>query len=178
MNVLSLIWRNKTVSSKSGTAFAEQEPHALNILIAGRGAVGSLYGWLLSRSGNNVTHLVRDNVNSEDATLEIDFVDRSKSLSNHIRETYHARCVTDLRMGKECDLAILPIQVQQVQQTLESLRDLPSTIVVVILTSVWEPLSNLDELVSPRTCIFGYPTVSAICADRVLHAVSKSRVVL
>jgi 2-dehydropantoate 2-reductase len=123
----------------------------MHVLIVGTGVVGTICGWALAESGNEVTHLIRHGRAGEvEPRPQLDIVDRRKGHPKHFVGTYHRHITDDLTSGPSgWDLVIVPTKPSQVLDALAT--TVPHTVGAghLLLTQNWSGMAEIEGVI-PR----------------------------
>ena len=94
----------------------------MRVLIIGRGVVGTIYGWALSKAGIDVIHVVRKERVSTDT---LDLLDLRAGYPKHTRTTYAPKTVRQISRANDFDLVIVATSHYQAVEALQ--QYLPDT---------------------------------------------------
>ena len=89
----------------------------MRVLIIGRGVVGTIYGWALSKVGIDVTHVVRKQGLPDTDTL--DLLDLRPGYPKNAQATYIPKTVTQISPSDDFDLVIVATKHYQAVQAIE-----------------------------------------------------------
>jgi 2-dehydropantoate 2-reductase len=100
----------------------------MQVLVIGRGVVGTIYGWALSKGGIDVSHIVRRQ--GLRATDTLDLLDLRPGFPKHTRVIYAPKTVGRIRPSDGFDLVIVATKhyqaTQAVEQYLRAMRLTPA----------------------------------------------------
>lgn len=126
----------------------------MKVLIVGRGVVGTIYGWALSKAGIDVTHVVRKE--GLPATVTLDLLDRRTGYPKHSRVTYAPKTVTQISPSDGFDLVIVATKHYQAAQAIQQyLPDTPGA-VFLLFTANWDGTEEIDRLLPRSSLLWGY----------------------
>jgi 2-dehydropantoate 2-reductase len=131
----------------------------MNILIIGRGAIGSLYGWALAKVGHSVTYYVRPGrANQYGPTLKVDILDaRTRMQGVRVRETFSTHLVEDLPANHNYDLIIVSVQHYRLPEVVDFLAHRMGNTTVLMFNNIWtDPHEEVAALPSDQL-VWGFP---------------------
>ena len=143
----------------------------MKVLIIGRGVVGTIYGWALSKAGIDVTHVVRHSVFKPGlpGTVTLDLLDLRPGYPKHARVTYSPKTITEIGLAGSTgstgpaggfDLVIVATKHYQ---AVEAIRQyLPDVLraVFLLFTANWEGTEEIDRLLPRSSMLWGYSASS------------------
>jgi|SRR5579864_1723355 len=124
----------------------------MRVLVVGAGIVGTIYGWALAESGNDVVHLVRSGrAAALREGLLLDIFDRRKGRKRNFRGLYKLRVVETLSATDTFALIIVPTKHYALTQTLEEIVSQAGAADFLLLTQNWRGTKEVDSILpSPR----------------------------
>ncbi|MGD0297864.1 MAG: 2-dehydropantoate 2-reductase N-terminal domain-containing protein [Bryobacteraceae bacterium] len=126
----------------------------MNVLIIGRGVVGTIYGWALSTSGIKVTHVVRKE--GLPTTDTLDLFDLRKGYPKHTRADYTPKTVRQISPSDGFDLVIVATKhYQAVQAIRQYLADVPAA-TILLFTANWDGTEDIDRILARSSAVWGY----------------------
>jgi len=126
----------------------------MKVLIVGRGVVGTIYGWALSKAGIDVTHVVRKE--GLPATDTLDLLDLRTGYPKHTRVTYAPKTVGQIGPSDGFDLVIVATKHYQAAQAVQQyLPDAPRAI-FLLFTANWDGTEEIDRLLPRSSILWGY----------------------
>ncbi len=128
----------------------------MKILIIGTGVIGSIYGWQLSESGNQITHYVRtgQKENIEKNGLLIRCLDTRKHGKPFVEKLYKPN-VTEQYNGAY-DLIIVPVKANQLKSILPVLTCVDKNTDILFLQNIWiSHLQEIEKCLSDSRIIYG-----------------------
>jgi 2-dehydropantoate 2-reductase len=131
----------------------------MNILIVGRGAIGSLYGLALAKAGHSVTYYVRPGrANRYGPTLTLDILDtRTRMQGVRIRETFSTHLVEDLPLAHNYDLIIVSVQHYRLPEVVAFLAHRVGNATLLMFNNVWtDPHEEVAALPADQV-VWGFP---------------------
>jgi 2-dehydropantoate 2-reductase len=131
----------------------------MNILIVGRGAIGSLYGWALAKAGHSVMYYVRPGrANQYGPTLTLDILDaRTRMQGVRIRETFSTHFVEDLPADHTYDLIIVSVQHYRLPEVVNFLTNRVGNATVLMFNNIWtDPHEEVAALPADQL-VWGFP---------------------
>lgn len=128
----------------------------MKLLIVGAGVVGSIFGWALAGSENEVTHFVRPGRAARFANgLTMDVLDRRAGHSRRSIVNYPIRVTETLPSTEHFDLVIVPTRHYTLEQTLQQVVPLTRGADYLLLTQNWQGTEQIDRLIDPAHYCFG-----------------------
>jgi 2-dehydropantoate 2-reductase len=126
----------------------------MKVLIIGRGVVGTIYGWALSKVGIDVTHVVRKE--GLPATDTLDVLDLRNGYPKHTRVTYAPKVVGQISSSDGFDLVIVATKHYQAAQAIQQyLPDAPRA-TFLLFTANWDGTEEIDLLLPRSSILWGY----------------------
>jgi 2-dehydropantoate 2-reductase len=130
----------------------------MKILIIGRGVVGTIYGWALSKAGIDVTHVVR--TEGCPATDTLDLLDLRAGYPRRSRLTYSPKTVAQISPSDGFDLVIVATKHYQAAQAIQQyLPDTPGA-TFLLFTANWDGTEEIDRLLPRSSILWGYAAAS------------------
>lgn len=128
----------------------------MKILIVGAGVIGTVYGWILSEAGNDITHFVRKGKSIKlKSGVEIDILDSRKNHKGKFIRKYSIKTTESLKKTDNYDLVIVPTKPYQLEEALRQLADKLSRTDYLLLTQNWYGTENIDRIIPQTNYIFG-----------------------
>jgi 2-dehydropantoate 2-reductase len=126
----------------------------MRVLIIGRGVVGTIYGWALSKAGIDVTHVVRKE--GLPATAILDLLDLRAGYPKHTRATYTPKTVGRISRSDGFDLVIVATKHYQAAQAIRQyLPDAPGA-TILLFTANWDGTEDIDRILPRSSALWGY----------------------
>jgi 2-dehydropantoate 2-reductase len=126
----------------------------MRVLIIGRGVVGTIYGWALSKAGIDVTHIVRKE--GLPATNTLDLLDLRTGYPRHSRVTYVPKTLGQISPSDCFDLVIVATKHYQAAQAIQQyLPDAPRA-TFLLFTANWDGTEEIDRLLPRSSILWGY----------------------
>jgi len=126
----------------------------MNVLIIGRGVVGTIYGFVLSKAGIHVTHVVRKE--RLPVTDTLDLLDLRTGYPKHSRVTYAPKTVREISRAGDFDLVIVATKHYQAVQAIQQyLPDAPRA-TILLFTANWDGTENIDRILPRSSALWGY----------------------
>jgi 2-dehydropantoate 2-reductase len=144
----------------------------MKTLIVGVGNVGVIYGWALSETGADTTHVVRkESVDKYSGDIKIDVMDmRGDSLINY-HTSYRPRIIDDVAPEEGYDLVIVATNHFQAANAVRQYRDFVPGADFLMFTANWAGTGEIDELLPRSRYLWGFSVSSGgRSGDGVLHA--------
>ena len=130
----------------------------VKVLIIGRGVVGTIYGWALSRAGVDVTHVVRKQQLPSTETL--DLLDLRPGFPKHLRATYAPKTVDHIQPSDGFDLVIVATKHYQVAQAISQYLPGAPCATFLLFTANWDGTTEIDRLLPRSSLLWGYAAAS------------------
>lgn len=141
----------------------------MKILIVGRGVVGTIYGWALSKAGIDVTHVVRHE--RLPATATLDLLDLRPGHPKNSRITYVPMTVPRIVAADGFDLVIVATKHYQAAQAISQYLPGAPHATFLLFTANWEGTAEIDRLLPRSSMLWGYAAASGgLDAQGVLFA--------
>ena len=139
-------------------AQAELRVNKMNVLIIGRGVVGTIYGWALATAGIHVTHVVRKA--GLPTTETLDLLDLRTGYPKHTRANYTPKTVRQISPSDGFDLVIVATKHYQAVQAIQQyLADAPGA-TILLFTANWDGTEDIDRILARSTALWGYAKAS------------------
>src|ERR1035441_9898679 len=135
-------------------AQAELRVNKMNVLIIGRGVVGTIYGWALATAGIHVTHVVRKA--GLPTTETLDLLDLRTGYPKHTRANYTPKTVRQISPSDGFDLVIVATKHYQAVQAIQQyLADAPGA-TILLFTANWDGTEDIDRILARSSALWGY----------------------
>ncbi|MFD3157329.1 ketopantoate reductase family protein [Haloimpatiens sp. FM7330] len=134
----------------------------MKILIIGTGVIGSVYGWQLFESGNDVTHFVRKGKKQmiEKQGIHIRCLDMRVGEKNHKEVLYKPKIVEDIYEDANYDLIIVPVKANQLSSILPIISKTNNNSDILILQNIWiENIKEIESYLIESKVFFGQPHI-------------------
>lgn len=130
----------------------------MKILVVGTGIIGTIYGWALAESGNEVAHYIRSGKKEtlKDG-IKIHMLDERKGHRKEASYLYQPKCVEQLSEKEEFDLALVPVTNNKLEDVLKELAPLLGKTQFLIFSSNWNGTGVIDRYLSHDRYMLGYP---------------------
>jgi 2-dehydropantoate 2-reductase len=130
----------------------------MKVLVIGRGVVGTIYGWALSKAGINVTHVVRKEGLPDSDTL--DLLDLRLGYSKHTRASYVPKTVAQISPSDGFDLEIVATKHYQAAQAIHQYLPGAPRATFLLFTANWDGTVEIDCLLPRSSILWGYSVAS------------------
>ncbi len=132
----------------------------MNILIIGRGVVGTLYGWALAKAGHSVEYYVRPGrAAAYGPTLALNILDaRTKLQGVRVNETLHTPLVEDLPADHNYDLIVVSVQHYRLPEVTNFLVSRLGNATVLMLNNIWTDPHEATATLPADQIIWGFPS--------------------
>lgn len=121
----------------------------MKILMFGRGAIATLYGWAFTRAGHQVEYFVRPGRAAEyGSVLQVDILDcRYKRRGERVSENLQTSLREDLPKNHDFDLIIVSVQHYNFNSVAQYLASRVSNATVLVFNNFWdEPFEAASPL--------------------------------
>jgi 2-dehydropantoate 2-reductase len=151
----------------------------MKILIFGTGVIGTIYGYVLARAGNDVTHYVRPGkAQSLENGIQIQLLDGRSKPPKQETVLYNANIVESFSPANDYNLVIVSVRHYQLDSVLPFLeRDLGKAD-VLFFNSNWNGLQNIDAHLPQEKYLWGYPVAGGGYRGQCLNAALLDNVIL
>jgi ketopantoate reductase len=131
----------------------------MKILIFGAGAIGTIYGYLLSKAGNDVIHFVRENRAEQLKNgLDVNILDgRNEKDLKVIQDVHEMRTITDFNVCREFDMILVSIKHGSLDGVLQILKEDSISGDIVFFNGLWKDYSYIDHFIGRERYLWGYP---------------------
>jgi 2-dehydropantoate 2-reductase len=130
----------------------------MKVLVIGRGVVGTIYGWALSKAGIDVTHVVRKEGLPDTDTL--DLLDLRPGYSKHTRVSHAPKTVAQISPSDGFDLVIVATKHYQAAQAIRQYLPGASNTTFLLFTANWDGPAEIDRLLPRSSMLWGYAAAS------------------
>jgi len=131
----------------------------MKILMIGRGAVGSVYGWALEKAGHRVEFYVRPGrAATYGPTLTLELLDtRTRVLGVRVRETLPMHYVEELSAAHDYDLIMVSVQHFRFAEVVDFLTGRVGKATVLLFSNLWtDPQAAVAALPADQL-VWGFP---------------------
>ena len=149
----------------------------MKTLIIGTGVIGTIYGWALSKSGVDITHLVRKGKKQKYLKgIDLDIYDiRGGNHPETTTQKYYPQLVEDVSEDDNYELIIIPVRHYQLIETIKELRSKNVSGTFLLFTNNWEGTDEIDSLVPRSQYLWGYAaSVGGFINNRMILNVCKN----
>jgi 2-dehydropantoate 2-reductase len=131
----------------------------MKVLIIGAGAIGLIYGYLLSKSGNQVCHYVRKSrYDKLKDGINVELLDaRDEKKPRLIEDLYKIDLRTDFNGTLDYDFILVSMKHGSLDSILKSLRDNNVKNTIVFFNGIWRDVSYVNDFISSDQYLWGYP---------------------
>ena len=128
----------------------------MNVLIFGRGAIGSQYGWALERAGHKVDFFVRRGRSKDYGdTVSLCLYDfRSRK---QIEEKWKINLKEEIEEDKSYDLILLSVNPEQVEDALLQVKSFAKNAVVLFFCNYGLGVKELAKAFPDGQLVYGFP---------------------
>lgn len=131
----------------------------MKILVFGAGAIGTIYGYYLSKAGNDVTHYVRESRASQLAGgVAVSILDgRDEKNTVQTEDTYQIRTTVKLDAEEKYDLILVSVKHGSLTEALKALSERRITGDILFFNGLWKDYTSLDGYFARERYLWGYP---------------------
>lgn len=131
----------------------------MKIAVFGAGAIGTIYGYVLAKAGNQVVHYVRaQRAEQLRNGLRVSILDgRDQKNAKKIDDVYEIRTTTDFAAVRDFDVILVSIKHCSLQGALKVIQENGVTGDVIFFNGLWEEYSSLDRYIPREKYLWGYP---------------------
>jgi 2-dehydropantoate 2-reductase len=143
----------------------------MKVLMFGAGVIGTVYGYVLARTGNEIVHYVRPGKKKLlENGIRLQLLDGRVNPANQETVLYKAQIVEEFSPAEQYDLVIVSVRHYQLDSVLSILRDGVGDADVLIFNGNWDGFRNLDRYLPRSKFILGFPVAGGGYKDRTLDA--------
>jgi len=143
----------------------------MKILIVGAGVIGSIYGYLLSQSGNDLTHYVRSGKKQNFVNgLPIRLLDGRKKNPRDEDVVYHLNVTEEFNENAPYDLIIVSVRHYQLKSVLPLLKENAGDTDILFFNGIWGGLEQVDAYLPRSQYLWGFPVAGGGFCDGRLDA--------
>ncbi len=133
----------------------------MKTLIVGVGVVGTVYGWALSETGADITHIVRPGeVEKHASPVTLDVLDERERHPHTQRARYAPRVVDHVSPGDGFDLIVVATKHYQAAEAVREYRDCVPDATFLLFTANWDGPAAVDAILPRSRYLWGYSTAS------------------
>jgi 2-dehydropantoate 2-reductase len=130
----------------------------MKILMFGAGVIGTIYGYILTQAGNDVTHYVRPGkIKSLKDGIRLHLLDGRSKPPKQEDVLYQAKLVDRLSSDDGYELVIVSVRHYQLDSVLPVIKDRIGSADVLIFNGNWEGFDNLDKYLDRSQFLLGFP---------------------
>ncbi len=130
----------------------------MKVLVIGAGVIGTIYGYVLAQSGNDVTHYVRP---GKKASLEngigIRLLDGREKHPADRDVHYGLKVVEDFSAADGYDLILVSVRHYQMESVLPLLKEKAGKTDILFFNGNWEGIDFIDAYLPRGQYLWGFP---------------------
>ena len=130
----------------------------MKILTIGTGVIGTIYSWVLTNQGHNVTHYVRKgkpaNLNPR---ITIDMLDRRRGYPKRSLLPYTYQLTETLTSDNDYDYILIAVRVCQLEELLKNISGTTGKACIVIFTGNWSGADFIEKHLPKGSFLFADP---------------------
>jgi len=143
----------------------------MRILIFGAGAIGTIYGYVLAKAGNDVTHYVRPGKKKAlEKGIHIRLLDGRLKHPQEETALYPLKVVESLSPSDKYELFIVSVRHYQLESVLPILKDTVGNADILFFSGNWEGLEFIDKYLPRSKYLWGYPVAGGGYTPQGLNA--------
>jgi 2-dehydropantoate 2-reductase len=147
----------------------------MHVLVVGAGIIGSIYGWALAESGQEVVHLVRaGRAASLRDGMTLDMFDRRKGHKRNFRGMYRLNAVETLSPTGSFELVIVSVKHYALVEALKEIVPKAGAAEFLLLTQLWRGTGEFDSILPRPRYIYGDAKAGGTFAGGTLVAALKA----
>jgi ketopantoate reductase len=154
----------------------------MKFLIIGAGAIGTIYGYLLSKSDNQVCHYVKSNKYERLKNgVKIEITDaRDERNPGFIEDNYQINLKTDLKNEMDYDIILVSMKHGSLELILRAFKENNVKNTIIFFNGLWKDLDFINEYISPEQYLWGYPVAGGNMdyENNTLHGAVLDHIVL
>lgn len=145
----------------------------MRICILGLGVIGTTYGYLFSKAGFCVEHLVRKEVPKK---LEISLLDgRFSKTGNEIKDTYNVNLA---KANESYDFIFLSVASGKIKEAINYLKQNNIKGTLVFMCNFWDTRKNLEQIMDDYKCVVAFPVAGGNMSENKLECVVFNHILL
>lgn len=130
----------------------------MKILVFGTGVIGTIYGYVLARAGNDVTHYVRPSKQRDFAEgIELRLLDGRRHPPKQRIDCYQPKIVESLAEGDGYELVIVSVRHYQLESALPVLENKIGNADVLIFNGNWMGFESVEKYLPRSRVLLGFP---------------------
>ncbi|XQY93053.1 ketopantoate reductase family protein [Metabacillus sp. HB246100] len=131
----------------------------MKVLIFGSGVIGTIYGYILAKAGNDITHYVRSGkVESLEKGIKLDLIDgRYPRKTVNINETYKLKVTDSFPNLDDFDLVIVSVRHYQLKSVLPLLAENSGKADILFFNHTWVDLESIERYIPRQKYLLGFP---------------------
>lgn len=130
----------------------------MKVLTIGTGVIGTIYSWILTEQGCDVTHYVRKGKSAKiNPQITIDMLDKRKGYPKHSSSQYTYQLTETLAPDNKYDYIIIAVRVCQLEELLKELSGLTGDASVVIFTGNWNGTDFIERYLPKGSFLLADP---------------------
>jgi 2-dehydropantoate 2-reductase len=143
----------------------------MRILIVGAGVIGTIYRWVFSEGGHDVSHFVRPGKSARFfAGIPIDMLDNRKGHKKQFVGRYGLKVTETLAPSDDFDLVIVPTKPYQLEEALRQTVANTGSADYLLLTQNWHGTANIDAILPRSRYLYGDAKAGGTFRDSTLIA--------
>jgi 2-dehydropantoate 2-reductase len=130
----------------------------MKILVIGAGVIGTIYGYILAQSGNDVTHYVRPGrMKSLENGIKMRLLDGRENNPQNKDILYSIKLTETLTPSHDYDLILVSVRHYQIESVLPLLKANLGKADILFFNGIWDNLEHVDGSIPREKYIWGFP---------------------
>ncbi|WP_293911583.1 2-dehydropantoate 2-reductase N-terminal domain-containing protein [Deinococcus sp.] len=131
----------------------------MKILMIGRGAISTLYGWALAKAGHTVHYYVRPGRAAQySPTVQLDLLDaRTRLQGVRVMGTLSTPLVEDLNADHAYDLIVVSVQHYRFAEVMSFLAERVGSATVLMFNNLWVGPESAASALNADQLVWGFP---------------------
>jgi 2-dehydropantoate 2-reductase len=130
----------------------------MKILVIGAGVIGTVYGYVLTQAGNDVTHYVRPGKKAQlEKGIHMRLLDGRKKDPKDEKVFYRPNVVEALSPADGYDLFIVSVRHYQLKALLPLLQQNAGSADILFFNGNWEGFELIDQALPREKYLWGFP---------------------
>jgi 2-dehydropantoate 2-reductase len=130
----------------------------MKILIIGTGVIGTIYGWALAESGNEVVHYVcKGKGNRYAGGIQLNMLDERQGHPKLNTLMYPVRCVEQITPSDAYELVLVSVNAFKVEAVLREIVPVSGNADFLIFCANWHGTGIIDRYLPSQCYVLGYP---------------------
>ncbi|NMB55399.1 MAG: ketopantoate reductase family protein [Leptolinea sp.] len=130
----------------------------MKILVIGAGVIGTIYGYILAQTGNEVTHYLRAGKSKLfENGIRMRLLDGRGKKTKEYEAVYSLKMTEELSADHDYDLILVSVRHYQLESVLPLLRDFAGKADVLFFNGNWDGMEIINTYLLPSQYLWGFP---------------------